>query len=183
MKELVILLEEPSAKEMLTSLIPRIDSSIQFRCIPFQGKQDLEKNITRKLKLYQNKEASFLIIRDQDSADCHTVKDKLIKLCQASGRTSYKVRILCHELETVYLADLYAVEQGLNLHSLSKRQNESHFQNPDNFPNPKQKLKEITHNNYQDIAGSKSISPFLDISNTRSSSFKNLLDAIKQLSA
>jgi hypothetical protein len=45
MKELVFLLEEPSAKAMLESLLPRLlDEQIKFRLIPFKGKQDLQNN-------------------------------------------------------------------------------------------------------------------------------------------
>lgn len=44
MRELVFLLEEASAKAMLESLLPRIlHEETRFRCIPFEGKQDLEK--------------------------------------------------------------------------------------------------------------------------------------------
>ena len=55
MRELVFLLEEPSAKAMLESLLPRLlDSGIAYRCIPFEGKQDLEKQMTRKIRGYLN---------------------------------------------------------------------------------------------------------------------------------
>ncbi|MFC3564278.1 AAA family ATPase [Xanthomonas dyei] len=46
MRELVFLLEEPSARAMLESLLPRILSDdIKYRLIAFEGKQDLEKTI------------------------------------------------------------------------------------------------------------------------------------------
>lgn len=39
MRELVFLLEEPSAKAMLESLLPRmLKEDTRFRCIPFEGK-------------------------------------------------------------------------------------------------------------------------------------------------
>lgn len=44
MKHLVFLLEEPSAKEMLNGLLPRLLPGLSYRCIVFEGKQDLEKN-------------------------------------------------------------------------------------------------------------------------------------------
>ena len=54
MKELIFLVEERSAKAMLESLLPRIlKTDIQFRCIPFEGKQDLEKQLTRRIRAYQ----------------------------------------------------------------------------------------------------------------------------------
>ena len=118
MKELVILLEEPSAKEVLDIIIPKIAPELIYRCFYFQGKQDLEKNITRKLKGYQNPDACFLIIRDKDAGDCIKIKEDLLNKCRDSGKKKYKVRIMCHELETIYLADLKAVEQGLKIKNL-----------------------------------------------------------------
>ena len=49
MKTIIFFLEEPSAKEMLAGVLPRIlPENIQIRYIIFQGKQDLEKNIQLK---------------------------------------------------------------------------------------------------------------------------------------
>ena len=69
MNELVFCLEEESAKAMLEGLLPRLlpNSKFIFRYIPFEGKQDLEKNLERKLRSYQNQAAQFVVIRDQDS--------------------------------------------------------------------------------------------------------------------
>lgn len=71
-KELVFLLEEPSAKALLETLLPRfLNNDIHFRCISFEGKQDLEKQLTRKIRAYQNNKARFIVLRDQDSnPDC-----------------------------------------------------------------------------------------------------------------
>ena len=42
MKEIVFLLEEASARAMLETLLPRmLADGIRFRCIVFEGKQDL----------------------------------------------------------------------------------------------------------------------------------------------
>jgi len=44
MKTIVFFLEEPSAREMLEGVLPRIlPENIQTRYLIFQGKQDLEK--------------------------------------------------------------------------------------------------------------------------------------------
>lgn len=57
MRELVFLLEEPSVKAMIEVILPRIvpeELSIIYQYIIFRGKQDLEKEITRKIKGYYN---------------------------------------------------------------------------------------------------------------------------------
>ncbi|GAB4286121.1 MAG: hypothetical protein Fur0025_18320 [Oscillatoriaceae cyanobacterium] len=73
MIELVFLLEELSAKAMIEGIIPNIippEMPLGVRCIVFEGKQDLEKQITRKLQGYNNPDAAFIILRDRDSGDC-----------------------------------------------------------------------------------------------------------------
>lgn len=186
MKELVFLLEEASAKAMLESLLPRVlNSAIKFRCIPFEGKQDLEKQLIRKIRGYQNPEARFIVLRDQDSnPDCTLVKSRLLDLCQQSSKEAHcKVRIACRELETFYLADLQAVEQGLCMSGLSRHQATKKFRKPDELGSPSQELRTITKNRYEKVAGSRSIGKHLALDNTRSPSFQHLINSIHELSS
>ncbi|GHV56531.1 hypothetical protein FACS189460_1480 [Deltaproteobacteria bacterium] len=118
MKHLVFLLEEKSAVDLLVALWPRLvppGSEVEPKWIAFEGKQDLEKEIPRKIKGYQNPEARFLIIRDQDKGNCRQIKQRLVARCRdsAQGRL-FMVRIVCRELENWYLAQLAAVEKSLN---------------------------------------------------------------------
>lgn len=51
MKRLIAFLEEPSAAELLKVILPKLlPVGMEFKCIHFQGKQDLEGNIERKLQ-------------------------------------------------------------------------------------------------------------------------------------
>ncbi|MFZ3192010.1 MAG: DUF4276 family protein [Moraxellaceae bacterium] len=184
MKELVFLLEEPSAKAMLESLLPRILSNeISVRCIPFEGKQDLEKQLTRKIRAYQNSQARFIVLRDLDNhPDCLAVKNQLLALCTQSGRAKQcVVRIACKELETFYLADLQAVEQALHINGLVKHQQNKKFRNPDNLGGPSRELKNLTGQRYEKVAGSREIGKYLNLENQRSASFRNLIGAIRRM--
>jgi hypothetical protein len=184
MKELVFLLEEPSAKAMLESLLPRIlNTETQFRCIPFEGKQDLEKQLARKIRAYQNSHACFIVLRDQDNhPDCKAVKSNLLALCEESGKAARcMVRIACRELEAFYLADLYAVEQALELGGLAKQQQVKKFRSPDGLGSPARELKTLTGNRYEKVAGSREIGKHLCLDNTRSPSFRNLVSAIRRM--
>ena len=108
MKELVFLLEEESAKSFLESFLPRIiDSSISTRLIAFEGKQDLEKQIIKKIRGYINQDARFIIMRDQDgNPDPKVIKTNLIDKCVAAGKANQSlIRIACRELETFYLGE------------------------------------------------------------------------------
>ncbi len=155
-----------------------------LRFIPFQGKQDLEKQLVRRIRGYQNPEARFLVLRDQDSnPDCTAVKARLTALCHEAGRSDTVVRIACRELETFYLADLAAVEKGLDLKGLAKHQGSRKFRSPDHLGSPAKELTTLTKGYYQKIGGSRAIGPCLDPSNTRSDSFRNLVAGIRKASA
>lgn len=184
MKELVFCLEEESAKVMLQGVLPRLlpDSEMTFRFIVFQGKQDLEKQLLRKLRGYCNAEAFFLVMRDQDSSpDCVQVKNGLVALCRQAGKQNALVRIACRELETFYLADLAAVESGLGLQGLSKLQLTKKFRSPDYLGSPSKELSTLTKGQYQKVGGSRSIGVHLQLDNVRSDSFRNLLSGIRRL--
>ncbi len=183
MRELVFLLEEESAKVMLDELLPRlIPGDIHHRCIPFQGKQDLEKQIVRKIRAYQNPEASFVILRDLDShADCKALKTRLMTLCSEAGHPNSLVRIACRELETFYLADLAAVEKGLGLPGLKRYQQSAKFRSPDHLGSPSKELSSLTKGRYQKVSGSRAIGPWLDLENDRSASFRNLVAGIRRI--
>jgi hypothetical protein len=184
MKELVFLLEEASAKAMLESLLPRIlHPDISPRLIRFEGKQDLERQMCKRLRGYVNPHARFIVLRDQDNApDCVALKVQLIERCRQSGRHDKTlVRIACTELETYYLADLSAVERGLDVDNLIQLQPTAKFRSPDRLGNPSKELAAMTKGVYQKVNGSREIGKYLDAANERSSSFKNLVKGIRRM--
>lgn len=184
MRELVFLLEEPSAKAMLESLLPRLlNEDITPRLIPFKGKQDLQKQLVGKIRGYVNPHARFIIVQDQDSyPDCRVLKDRLVGLCAQSGRASKcLIRIACKELEAYYLADLSAVEQALGVKGLAAKQLTEKFRMPDRLGSPSRELKTLTHDGYEKVAGSRKLGQYLSIDNERSPSFRNLIGAIRRM--
>lgn len=90
MRTLVFLLEEPSARELLKGIVPRvIPADVDVKYLTFEGKQDLEKNITKKLRAWQAPNSTFVVLRDQDSApDCKKVKAQLEDLVRQSGKSA-----------------------------------------------------------------------------------------------
>lgn len=186
MKELVFLLEERSARAMLESLLPRLlGDQVTFRLIPFEGKQDLEKQLTRKIRAYHNPDARFIVLRDLDaSPDCTLVKAKLINLCNVSGKGGQcLVRLACKELETFYLADLAAVEIALGINGIARQQQSRKFRTPDSLGNPSHELKTLTRNIYEKVASSRVIGQHLQLDNDRSPSFRTLIAGIRRLQA
>jgi hypothetical protein len=184
MKRLIFLLEEPSAEEMLKGMLPKVlpgDVHPEFKV--FEGKQDLEKGLSRTLRAWRIPNCAFVVIRDQDSGDCHAVKQKLVDLCQQGQRDGVLVRIACRELESFYLGDLTAVERGLKLTGLSRKQDSRKYRDPDKLGSPSQELRRLTSGRYQKVAGSRAIGPQLDIENNKSHSFKILIAGIRRLVA
>lgn len=181
MIELVFFLEEPSAKAMLEGVVPRLlDENFNVRYVVFEGKQDLEKRLPRRLRAWQNPNARFLVMRDQDSGDCYEIKQKLADICKTAGRPDSLIRIACHELESFYLGDLNAVANTIGPKKLAKQQNSAKYRDPDRLNNAAQELKRIAKT-YQKLSGSRSIGPVLSLDKNRSQSFNQLISGIKKL--
>ncbi|HHB75554.1 MAG TPA: DUF4276 family protein [Desulfobulbus sp.] len=182
MKIIVFFLEEPSAREMLKGILPSIlPETVDPRYIVFQGKQHMEKQLKKRIRGWCLPNTEFVVMRDQDFADCHDVKEKLVKLCRDAGRPDTLVRIACHELESFYLGDLAAVEKGLHVINLACKQNSAKFRDPDHLVSPDKELERITAKKYQKVSGSRAIGPHLQLNDNRSKSFMALITGIKQL--
>lgn len=182
MKTIVFFLEEPSAREMLAGILPRIlPENVQIRYVVFQGKQDLEKNLKPKLRGWRLPDSVFVVLRDQDSGDCKAIKTKLVELCSEAGKEGVLVRVACRELESYYLGDLAAVEKGLGLKGLKRQQLRKKFRNPDALGSPSEELYRLTNNEYDKVSGSRAIAPYLNLTSNQSKSFNVLLSGINYL--
>ncbi len=176
---LVFLLEERSAREMLKGLLPRLlCPNVVPRYVVFEGKQHLERSIERRLRKWLAPDTAFVVIRDQDASDCRQVKATLAAKCARAGKPDALVRIACHELETFYLGDLAAVERGLGLPGLARQQDRRKYRAPDRLRNPAAELARMTRDVYQKVAGSRAIGPELSLCGNRSDSFRALVDGL-----
>ena len=179
MKELVFFLEEQSAKALLETIFLRLNSAdVAVRYIVFEGKNDLTKQLERRMRGYLNKEARFIVLQDQDAKDCHSLKAELKDRCHMAGRPDAIVRIACHEIESWYLADLAAVGLAFKKTGLAGKQAGEKYRNPDSLGNPVQELRRLVPE-YQKVGGSRLIGHHLTLDNDRSKSFYHLLQAVK----
>lgn len=183
MRELVFFLEERSAAAMLEGLLPKlIPDDVTPRLITFEGKQDLEGQLVKRLRGYRSPNALFVVMRDQDAhPDCKVIKQRLEQLCNQAGRRGVLIRIACRELESFYLADLRAVEQGLGLTGIVAQQGKQKYCAPDRLNSAKEELRKLTNHRYQPVEGSRAIGSCLDPENGRSPSFRNLVAGIRRL--
>jgi len=179
--KLVFLLEEPSMKYLLDSLLPRIlPKDVEFQTIPHSGKRTLEVSIPRKLRGWNEPgEIKFVIVHDQDTKDCIVLKNHLLQLCKDSTRPVL-IRIACQELEAWYLGDFHALSIAYNKPKLLAIGKKNKYRFPDKIPAPKEALKKIVPE-YQQIQGAKIIAPLMDINNNASVSFQQFVTGVQRI--
>jgi hypothetical protein len=181
MNQLVFLLEEESMKAMLDVLLPQIvPQGINFLCIPHEGKQDLEKSIPRKLRAWQTPGTVFIIVRDNDGADCIEIKKRLVHLCAKAGRSDSLVRIACQELESWFLGDLSAVGKAFNIKKLAMQQQNKKYKCPDKLANASEELGKLVRG-YRKVTGAKKIADYMSINQNQSESFNCFIQGIRCL--
>jgi hypothetical protein len=149
--------------------------------VVFEGKQDLEKQLVKRLRGWQAPETQFVVLRDQDSGDCRVVKSCLVRKCHEAGHREAMVRLACRELESWYLGDLAAVEVAFQIKGLENKSMTAKFRNPDLLANPAEELERVTHGRYQKVAGSRILGSLLEPTVNRSRSFQVLVKGIQQL--
>ena len=133
------------------------------------------------MRAYLVPDAWFIVLRDQDTAQCKSVKSKLKKICNQAMKNNVLIRIACRELESWYLADLHAVEKALGISNIAKHQNKAKYRNPDLLHAPSEELERITKNKYQKVLGSRKMGLHLDLDNKRSNSFRVFIDGLRKI--
>ena len=174
----VFLVEERSMKVFLDVLLDKY-SDIIFQVVSHSGKSDLKSSIPRKLKALNGIETMFVVLVDKDYSDCKKLKEEFVSICESVAHVNFKVRIVCHELESWYLGDLSAVDKAFGT-KLSKERNKTRYRKPDERAHPKEYLlKRINTRGQTDIARkmANAMTPE-SISENRSHSFHVLLDTL-----
>jgi hypothetical protein len=162
--------------------LPKVlPDDIHPRYVVFEGKQDLEKQLEKRLRGWCFPNSCFVILRDQDHQDCFAVKAGLTAICNRAGKSEALVRIACRELESWYIGDFEAVESGLGIRGLARQAGKQKFRNPDRVDAPAKELERMTSGRYQKVSGSRAIGPHMEASRNRSSSFRVFHQGILRL--
>jgi len=181
MKELVILTEEPSAKDLLEGLLPRLlPAGWAFRCFPYEGKQDLERRAPLICRAWQNPDAVFLVLRDQDSGDCRAVKARLIERFTETHQRPILFRIACRELEAWIVGDLEAFGQEFSVAAAAKAVGKAKFRNPDALGSPVSELGRFVPG-YRKRDGARRMGLRIDPVRNASPSFRAFCDGVRTL--
>lgn len=179
-EHLVFLLEGESERDFLVLMLPKVlPPEIEPHFMVFEGKQDLEKNVVPKLKRWLRPNSQFVVMRDQDSGDCHVIKEGLRKKCEEAGHPQAIVRIACRALETFFIGDWQAVADAYEKPALAANQRKAKYRKPDLLGNPADELEKALPG-YQKREGARRITPKLDLQRNQSSSFNALMRSLHQ---
>lgn len=180
MNRVVFLLEEYSMKALLDGLLPRLFPDLLFQCIPHDGKGDLEKSVPRKLRGWREPGVRFVVVRDNDRADCLALKDHLCGLCSNRVEEDWLVRIACQELEAWYLGEPDALADAFEKESLRRIGSRARFRKPDTVAYPAEALAKLVPQ-FQKVSGARLLANHLTRERNRSPSFRALLDGVERL--
>jgi len=182
---LIFLLEEPSMKTLLDGWLPRLFPGWvvdeHFKCIPHQGKSDLDTSIPRKLRAWQVPGDRFVVVRDNDNTDCKALKRKLAETCAACGRPDTLVRLVCQELEAWYLGDLEMAAQAFEEPRLNSPAHRKRFADPDSWQKPSAELARLAPV-FQKGSGARRMAALLrGTDHNRSTSFGHFESGVRRL--
>lgn len=184
---IIFLLEEPSMRNLLEGLLPRLFPGWiehqHFLCITHQGKSDLDVSIPRKLTAWRIPYDRFVIVRDNDNADCMSLKSKFLDMCAANGRSDTLVRLVCQELEGWYLGDLPALASAFNNPKLNTPKNVKRFSVPDEWQKPSIEVARLIPE-FQKGSGARLMGCHLNIENiNKSKSFQVFIDGLQRMAS
>lgn len=181
--QIEILVEEPSMKVFLSAVLPKIlpeGFGLNINCFvrPHQGKNDLKKSIPKKVRALSHYqiESKVVILIDQDSSDCKTLKSEIVDLCQSAGNCPALVRIVCRELEAWYLGDMQAIGLAFPAFNPARHQGKQKFRNPDAC-NAADELRKIIPG-FGKMAAARTIPEHMTLESNRSQSFNQFLTGL-----
>jgi len=184
-----IFTEESSFKEFAHRLFSGWMPDADVRIYPHQGKQDLERALRTTLPAISKKPgARILVTRDQDSDDCHRLKEELQALIVGQCSCAYKIRIVCRELECWMLGDLDAIAKAYPRFKPEQFQHKADFRKVDSIVDAPDRLLQMIPDFKQNkslskIAFAKNVAPHMNMDVNTSVSFKHFIAAVRQLTS
>ena len=112
---IVFVVEEYSKQEFLSGLLPRlgIPDGVNVYFAVAEGHVNIRNVIRKATRSWRVPNTRFIVLCDQDSADCIQRKQELGTPVPASRIPDVTIRIVCTELEGWYLTDRDALASAL----------------------------------------------------------------------
>ena len=181
MSDIVVFAEEPSGKIVAEELARRLGLSERAICIEHQGKSDLERSFPRKIGGWRAaKPPRFVIMRDNDGADCILKKSALLRLAPGKNLHQVKIRLVMQELESWYLGDPIALCDAclIDVKIAEKLSRGAKYRNPDTILHAKEEFRRTVGEMGQ-IELARRVGPFLSLDRNRSPSFRAFVSALR----
>lgn len=204
MPQLEVIVEEPSAREALRHLLPKVlRGRARTKVVNLGSKYKLLKVLGDRLMAYRTRidsgeDLRLIVLVDRDQDDCERLKAELERMAWTAGlptktrpddqgRFVVVNRIVIEELESWFIGDPVALRAAFRkLPALSSKS--GIFRNPDNggtWESLHRLLKkhDIYRSSYPKIEAARRIAPHLDITRNRSRSFRHFVTGIEALLA
>ena len=165
---------------LLEGFLPRIFPNISIHCIPHRGKDDLEKNIPILLRNWRTPDVRFVVVRDNDNANCLELKEHLKTLCQQGRREDTLIRIVCQELEGWYLSEPAALAEAFGDDKLRDIGRRARYRQPESRAKPSDDLRKLIPA-FQKTDGARRMAQHLTRDGNRSHSFAVFLNGVERL--
>ncbi len=134
---------DATLRNLLPKLFPTFREREHWLIIHHQGKSDLERSYPRKMKEWREPGVRFIILRDNDGADCVALKRKLVSNVPDNA-PDYLVRIVCQELESWFLGDLDAVAAAYPSAARHQGYKKLSKNDPDKLTNASELMEQLT---------------------------------------
>lgn len=181
---IIFLLEEPSMKTLLEGLLPRLLPGMvvgeHFLCITHEGKSSLDISIPRKLQAWRIPNDRFVILRDNDNAQCIDLKARFVRICELSGRPDTLIRLVCQELESWYIGDLPALAEAFGNGKLNSPALQKRFVDPDAWQKPSAELARLVPS-FQKGCAARAMAETLEVDQNQSTSFRFFVSGVRRL--
>jgi len=178
---IVVLTEEQSMRVALRTLFeaqwPKRIHGVDWHIISFQGKADLKRKMAEKMRAWNYGDPHFVILRDNDGADCRALKEK-IRVDAEKGNKPHHVRLVCQELESWFIGDLEAVAAAYPNRSV--RAGASKYRKPDRLNNASQELAGIVGERGK-VGRAERIAQHMQPERNRSASFRVAFQTFAEL--
>ena len=164
-------------QELLDGLLPRLFPGLPFKCVPHEGKNDLERSIPRKLRGWREPDVRFAVVRDNDGGDCRARKKALRKLCQSAQRDDTLIRIVCQGLEAWYLGEPDALADAFGCEALRSIGRKAQFRDVDSVQRPHEAIERLVPE-FQKVSGARRMARHLSRKRNTSVSFQMFVAGI-----
>lgn len=169
-------------RALLTALLPRFDLPVEPQVIVFPGKDGLEKQAPSRMRSWHDApgiEPRFIVVRDNDGADCRAVKARIVERCRES-RHPFLVRLVMQELEAWFFGDLAAVATAYQKPKVTALSAQERYRDPDRIVKPSDELARLI-GNARKVERAGDIAPHMDVERNSSTSFKAFCEGVRKL--